>query len=297
MFTAMKRVFLLLFSGLLAALSPASGAEPPAATAGANPAVIHGKGLTVRLVCETASIQPGKPFLAGLWITHRPGYHTYWKNPGLAGVPTNMEWQLPEGFKAGPPLWEPPDKIKMATINTHGYERDVLLAFEITPPETLDAKTATLGGKASWMCCARECNPGFGTLTLTLPVSAEPPAKTEWAEKFAALRAAQPPAAEGWVFKAERRKNHITLTALPAPGSGVSAPESTPVFFSEDNLICSHPEQPWERVENGWRCVLTLSEFPPDDRSRLRGLLFAKSGWRPGGKAPYVRIDVPVESR
>ena len=38
------------------------------------------------LVTETDAIAPGMPFRAGLRLRMAPGWHTYWKNPGDAGV-------------------------------------------------------------------------------------------------------------------------------------------------------------------------------------------------------------------
>ena len=54
------------------------------------------------LVAEHESIRAGEPFWVGLRLKMEPGWHTYWKNPGDAGLPTRVKWTLPEGFEAGP---------------------------------------------------------------------------------------------------------------------------------------------------------------------------------------------------
>ena len=56
----------------------------------------------VALVAEGESIRPGQPFRVGLQMKIDSGWHTYWKNPGDAGLPTRLTWTLPEGFAAGP---------------------------------------------------------------------------------------------------------------------------------------------------------------------------------------------------
>ena len=44
--------------------------------------------LDIKLVSEVTSIAPGQPFYVGLALPHGEGYHTYWKFPGIVGVPT-----------------------------------------------------------------------------------------------------------------------------------------------------------------------------------------------------------------
>src|SRR6188474_3333938 len=97
------RAFLILLPALLL---PA-WAEPPLQ------ATFSGTGVKVELVSEVTAIRPGQPFYAGLFLRHEPAYHTYWKNPGLAGVVTKLEWTLPPGWKAGGIEWPAPDKVMM----------------------------------------------------------------------------------------------------------------------------------------------------------------------------------------
>ena len=126
--------------------------------------------LEINLVSEVESIQPGQPFYVGLHLHHAAGYHSYWKFPGVVGVPTKIEWQLPDGFTAGEIEWPEPQSVKMAQIKAQGFERDVLLPIKITPPANLKAgQVVQLRGNASWMVCAQRCNPGFAEVRLELP--------------------------------------------------------------------------------------------------------------------------------
>src|SRR5260370_19124521 len=53
------------------------------------------------LVADKAGAQPGKALLVGLRLRMEPHWHTYWKNPGDSGLPTKIQWVLPDGLKAG----------------------------------------------------------------------------------------------------------------------------------------------------------------------------------------------------
>ena len=255
-------------------------------------ATFRGKGLTVELVSEVTTVRPGQPFHAGLYIRHDAAHHTYWKNPGLAGVATNLEWTLPAGWTAGSIEWPAPDKVLMAQINTHGYERDELLMVKLTPPAQCD-KEVTLKTKASWMCCAKSCHPGFCDLTLTLPVVAGPEAAwhEKWRGVFELERAQFPVPVQGWKFSAQRQGKKILLSGTPEK-QGVALPEA-PQFFSSDNLICSHPKQTWRKTATGFTAELEASDFPPKEKKQLRGLLRGQPGWNPND-ARAVEIAVPL---
>ena len=70
--------------------------------------------VSVDLVSEVKSIRAGEPFTIGVRIIHAPGWHTYWKSPGVAGVPTVLDWDMPEGFKADSFQWPAPQSSIMA---------------------------------------------------------------------------------------------------------------------------------------------------------------------------------------
>src|SRR5687767_15037610 len=67
--------------------------------------------LKIDLISEVSTIQPGTPFHVGLHLKHREHYHTYWKFPGIVGVPTDTEWGLPPGWHANSLEWPAPERV------------------------------------------------------------------------------------------------------------------------------------------------------------------------------------------
>src|SRR5882672_1857647 len=78
--------------------------------AGAAPTV-KTEHVEAELVADKSAAQPGKPLLVGLKLRMEPQWHTYWKNPGDSGLPTKIQWILPEGWKAGEILWPYPQPL------------------------------------------------------------------------------------------------------------------------------------------------------------------------------------------
>jgi len=144
------------------------------AFASQSPAQVYqGKELVkAELLADTSAIVPGKPFTIGLLLRMAPHWHTYWAFSGDAGLPTELKWKLPSGWKVGEIQWPIPLKtIDPGDIETYGYENEVLLMQEITPPQKLDNPTAKLSSEANWLVCEKICIPGSATPQLELPVS------------------------------------------------------------------------------------------------------------------------------
>ena len=119
-------------------------------------------------------VAPGQPLWLGLSITHQPEWHTYWKNSGDSGLPTELAWQLPPGLDAGEIAWPLPHKIPIGTLANYGYEGTVLLPVPVTVASTFEpgplAQEATIHLRASWLVCRKECIPADGEFTLQLPI-------------------------------------------------------------------------------------------------------------------------------
>jgi DsbC/DsbD-like thiol-disulfide interchange protein len=149
--------------------------------------------VAVSLVAETRSIMPGQSFHLALRQQIEPGWHTYWVNPGDAGLPTTIDWSLPADFKAGPILWPQPKRIVYGPVVDYGYENEVLLAVDIDVPSTVAPGTnVVIAAHASWLVCFETCIPEDARLSISVPVAAETEADPDWAKRFASIRARLP---------------------------------------------------------------------------------------------------------
>ncbi|MBY0356997.1 MAG: thioredoxin family protein [Candidatus Obscuribacterales bacterium] len=123
------------------------------------------------LLSDKEAITAGVPFKLGVELEMEPGWHTYYLHSGDAGMPTKIEWQLPEGFKAADLLWEKPHRFDEAGIVTYGYERRTILVSEITPPAKLAiGKSLKFKAKVKWLSCKDVCIPGSQEVEISLPI-------------------------------------------------------------------------------------------------------------------------------
>lgn len=143
-------------------------------SAGASSAQAEKTLVRCELVSNRKSIQAGKTFLVAVKFQIEPGWHIYYKESGDAGMPTQIEWTLPDGFSAGPLLWQEPKKFDDEGIKTNGYSDSTFIASQITAPANLpDATSIKIQAKVKWLSCKESCIPGKVDLQLNLPVGQE----------------------------------------------------------------------------------------------------------------------------
>jgi thiol:disulfide interchange protein DsbD len=126
-----------------------------------------------RLILSASTARPGDTVLAGVDLKMEPGWHTYWKNPGAAGMATKIEWQLPPGVTAGEIQWPLPEKLPPAEVTTYGYDNEVVLLVPLKLAADLKPGPLDLKAKVSWLECKEACIPGSGSVEATLNVGTE----------------------------------------------------------------------------------------------------------------------------
>ena len=194
------------------------------------------------LLADTDAVVPGKPFTVGLLLRMAPAWHTYWKFSGDAGLPTELKWKLPPGWKVGEIQWPIPLKtIDPGDIQTYGYENEVLLMQEITPPTKVDSSSVKLSADASWLVCERICIPGGTTLQLELPVSTTSrPANTELFKRYLRLLPQNWPGANVATLNWNRNGSDLRLKVTGDTLASYPAVDFFPL--PEQNTVVGHPK-------------------------------------------------------
>ena len=261
------------------------------------------QGLKLQLVSEQAAIVPGQPFTVGLWLEHDRGSHTYWRFPGIVGVPTQMKWQLPRGWKASELIYPEPERTLMFKIKAQGFDRDVMLRAEITPPANLKVgESITITGLASWMCCGNSCHPGSMDLSLTLPVAATAQLNTKWHKLLDAERARAEQTSTAWTSTASEKSDAITLVLKPATADARLSKNQREadqiIAFTEDGWFDTDKPQTILRHADGTltitliKAAAFLGNKPPKS---LRVILRNDEGWLQGGKLRCLQIAPKIE--
>lgn len=223
------------------------------------------------LLADVNAVVPGKPFTVGLLLRMVPHWHTYWKFPGDAGLPTEMKWNLPGGWKVGEIRWPIPLRLaEPGDIEIYGYHDEVLLMQEVTPAASLTESTVQLGGEASWLVCEKICIPGSASLKLDLPVAAQSAPANE--EIFSRFRRSLPqPWPDPKVASVSWKRNgaELQLTVESAALANYPATEFYPL--PNEKVVIGHPKT--ERTVDGKITFRVPLETQDRNLSALNGIV------------------------
>jgi len=237
------------------------------------------------ILADTSAVVPGKPFTAGLLLRMAPGWHTYWKFSGDAGLPTEIKWNLPPGWKVGEIQWPIPLKtLDPGDIQTYGYQDEILLLQEVTPPAKIDPSPVKLSAQADWLVCEKICIPGNASLVLELPVASS--AEQKNTDVFARYRRLLPhdfPTATTATATWSRTGNDLHLKVSSDQIPNYQALDFFPV--PQGNTVVGHPS-----IESRRENEITFkipTESPDKNLSSMPGVIvFAqhengndRSGW------------------
>jgi DsbC/DsbD-like thiol-disulfide interchange protein len=157
--TAAPRAIGLCAMGLIAASSAAAGDGVSRWDGDARSAV--------RLIAGSSTHDGGAaPLRAGIEIRLKPGWHTYWRYPGDAGVPPRFDFAGSQNVKAVDVLWPAPQRIPEQGLTVIGYAGNVILPLAIEPQNR--AKPVTLRLKLDYAVCEKLCVPAEGKAELVL---------------------------------------------------------------------------------------------------------------------------------
>jgi thiol:disulfide interchange protein len=228
-------------------------------------------------------VAPGKQVWVGLQIAHQPEWHTYWKNAGDSGLPTQLQWTLPAGVVAGDIAWPLPKKIPIGPLANYGYEGTVLLPVPLTI--TPDYKPSLLSRdlevklKANWLVCKKECIPEEGDFTLKIPASSTTALN---GPAFQASFDAQPKAVTGASsVKVDGNFIKVSVAGLPPAARG-----KTLDFYPETSEVIETAGQ-WTQAWQGdvWTAQVPLSLQRSQSPAVMPVVVaLGKEGWRAEAK-------------
>lgn len=138
----------------------------------AAPAAAQQMHSRAELVAETRQPAAGQSVTVAFRMTPDQGWHTYWLNPGDAGLGMDVQWSLPTGVKAGPLSYPVPKTLVIAGLMNHVYEGEHAILTQLTIADNIAPGTRLpIHADANWLACSHElCLPQRGSFDLELVV-------------------------------------------------------------------------------------------------------------------------------
>jgi thiol:disulfide interchange protein DsbD len=198
----------------------------------------------------------------GLRLTLKPGWHTYWRNPGDSGEPPTLRLSMPDGANAAFVGWPAPERIDIGGIVSYGHHGDALfIARTILPVEATQVEA-----EATWLVCEKVCVPETGRFKLDLASTDTADAGTLAA--LDRLKPVLPPSVDGTVTR-DGDRLRLIVSVAKLGGTPVAS-----YFFPYQTDVVDHSARQGFRVGEG-TLAMDLTPFDPRTKAplELSGLL------------------------
>jgi len=129
------------------------------------------KEISARLISGTTAVGESDVIPFGLEIRLARGWHTYWRSPGQAGLPPQIDWSRSEteenNLKSATLLYPFPTRYNSYGLETIGYDDRVVFPIDVLPIQK--GKALTLDLDADLLLCSSVCVPKHLAVSLTVP--------------------------------------------------------------------------------------------------------------------------------
>ncbi|ETX14840.1 hypothetical protein OCH239_21040 [Roseivivax halodurans JCM 10272] len=177
----------------------------------------------------SATLRPGwrqadGTHVAALQLRLAPGWKTYWRAPGDAGIPPEFDWSGSSNMDALSVTWPAPHVFHRSGLRSVGYSDEVVLPLVVTARGGGDVR---LGGEVRIGVCEDICLPATLRVDGVLPASATKP------DPVIAAALAQRPFTEGEAGVGAVR---CSISAGAGSGMGLRAEIEMPRLGSGEEI-------------------------------------------------------------
>jgi len=257
---------------------------------------VHKAHVEAELILDISTIMPGQPFWVGLQLMMDEGWHTYWRNSGDSGLPTQIKWYLPKGFEAGDIQWSYPKRFDYSQgLTGYGYDGEVILLTEIWPPAELPANEEfQINAQVSWLSCEAICIPGIAHLSLSVNSNDDgAPVNEDIHQLIAEEKQRWPSFTDAWQVSASDKGGTYLLQI--APNMEKSYDIADIAFFPYRNDIIDHSaKQVFRQVKGGYQLTILKTVLLDKTIQRIQGVLISPQGWEHHRREQALFFDVPV---
>lgn len=186
-----------------------------------------------RLVAATTAVGSLATVPAALEVELDPGWKTYWRSPGDAGIPPGVDWQGSDNVAVTNFRWPAPERFDFFGIESFGYHDRVVFPIDITPSRR--GEPLKLKARADLLVCDDVCIPHSLNLSLDVPGGpAIPSREAQLIDRFRAL------------VPGDGARSGLSLEAVtvgpPAVAVTLRVAARSVVPFEKPDLIVEGPE-------------------------------------------------------
>lgn len=247
-----------------------------------------------KFITDYESVKLGDEFMIGINYQIDAEWHIYWSNPGDSGLPTEIEWTIPEGFEIESTEYPTPEKIPFSGMANFGYSREVLITAKVKVTKDLANGIYKFSAKSLWLVCKEKCIPGSHELSANIKIANQSKKSKDY-DYFRQNLAKMPLTKSDWAFRAETHGDRVFLD--------MKKPDNFPdditelIFFPEESGYFTNADIPKiEQTDFGYRIYLNLDNFRENNPADLKGIIQINTHWNKESTNKSIRISIPIRN-
>ena len=223
-----------------------------------------------KLVVDSYSPEMDSVISIGVLVNLKDDWHIYWRNPGDSGMPTDIEFSLPNEIKASEIKFPVPEIFASDEIVNYGYSHQVLLMSELFISKDYPKKEFSITAKLTSLICKDLCNAFDTTVTIKLDLSKNYLAETNISDLFESAKNLLP------------QKNHSLKTSatfksdsvyLKVNGDEINNASSVRFLSYESGMYRNSINQNTIKKENHLELILEPDPYRVKDPTEVNGII------------------------
>jgi DsbC/DsbD-like thiol-disulfide interchange protein len=233
-----------------------------------------------KIVVDSYLLNQNRTIPIGILIELDKDWHIYWRNPGDSGMPTSIEFDLPDGVTISEIKWPAPKAFEYDGLASYGYEKGVLLLASLSVPGNYNFNSIEITADLKSLICKDVCIPFNTSISTEIDLVNNFKADDQISRLFSETVRSLPEVNNKIDLFIPVYKDFITLM--------IQNPEINPAeieslyFLPYDNGIFKNSiDQKFIQKENITELVIEFDHFRIEEPKEIYGLLVYDFG-KPG---------------
>lgn len=242
-----------------------------------------------KLVVDSFSPQKDSIISIGVLINLKDDWHIYWRNPGDSGLPTDIEFTLPNGIVASEIKFPTPKIFYSEDIVNYGYDKEVLLIADLKVPQNYSEKEINISAKLTSLICKELCKAFDTTLTLKISLSENYLAEKSIFDPFYRTRELLPIKDYNIKISAVKKSNSISLLLDKYFATGIEI-KSFNFYPYQEVIFKNKVNQVNNDLGKYLELVLEPEPFRSEEPKEVSGIILLNDD-----KSKSYEINIPIK--
>lgn len=238
-------------------------------------------------------VRLGDEFYIGIRFTVRNGWHIYWLNPGDSGIPTTIEWDVPEGVAVSRIYWPPPHIFEFSGMYNFGYTGTVIIPVKIKIGNTITSPVK-ITAKVTWLACKEKCIPGNAITSVLINTDSIKRTFNKKNKQHIERALSTMPATSGdWKFSAIKKGNSVAINIETPEWINKELKYIDFIPYAE-GIFSTEPGKLTKNSGKLYTLELKLDQYRSVDPKFVEAILNTGINWQKGSENKRLYIKIPV---